>query len=82
MLKFLADRQGKNYNYVPDLMVWGHKNARNFLFLSNKSFNFSVTVILLSANALNLDWYKILLFGKELNTFQHPLCLHLSAILL
>ena len=32
-----------------------------------KEFCFQVTFILLSANAFNLDKFKILSFGKELN---------------
>ena len=38
-----------------------------FSTLPETNFNFSVTFILLSANAFNLDQSKILLFGKELN---------------
>ena len=37
-----------------------------FSTLPKINFNFLVTFILLFANALNLDWSKILLFGKEL----------------
>ena len=39
------------------------------LYCSQNKFHFSVTFILLSANAFNLDQYKILSFGKELITF-------------
>ena len=38
-----------------------------FSTLSETNFNFSVTFILSSANALNLDQYKVLLLVKELN---------------
>ena len=37
-----------------------------FSSLPKTNFNFSVTFILLSANAFNLDHFEILLFGKEL----------------
>ena len=37
-----------------------------FSVLPEVHFNFSVTTILPSANALNLDKSKVLLFGKEL----------------
>ena len=55
------------------------ENAGNQLFLlfppcfsthPNLNFNFWVTFILSSANAFNLDWSKILLFGKELMLCQ------------
>ena len=38
-----------------------------FSILSETNLNFLVTFILLSAKAFNLDWFKILPFGKELN---------------
>ena len=37
-----------------------------FSFIPKSNFNFSVTVILSSANALNLDQSKNVLFQKEL----------------
>ena len=37
-----------------------------FSTLPKSNFNFSLTPILLSANVFNLDWFKILSFGKEL----------------
>ena len=44
-----------------------------FSTLPIPNFNFSVTYILLSANALNLDQSKILLFGKEFILFLSSL---------
>ena len=41
-----------------------------FLPLPRTDFNFSVTFILLSADAFGLDKSKILLFGKELTLSQ------------
>ena len=38
-----------------------------FSTLSKRNFSFSVTFILSSANAFNLDQSEILSFGKELN---------------
>ena len=43
-------------------------------FTPNTNFNFWVTMILSSANALNLVKAKILLFGKELNSLQCTSC--------
>ena len=40
-----------------------------FSTLPKALFSFWVTFILYSANAFNLDWSKILLFGKELYNF-------------
>ena len=37
-----------------------------FSTISKTNLNFSVTFILSSASALNLDWSKIFSFGKEL----------------
>ena len=39
----------------------------NVFYPFQKKFYFSVTFILLSLNAFNLDQFKILSFGKELN---------------
>ena len=44
-----------------------------FSSLSNPNFSFCVTIILLSANALNLDLSKILSFGKGLKEFQESM---------
>ena len=43
------------------------ENAHEEMFstLSKTNFTLTVTFVLLSANALNLDWSKILLFGTE-----------------
>ena len=41
-----------------------------FSTISKANFNFRVTFILSSANALNLDLSKVLLFGKELTQHQ------------
>ena len=53
---------------------------KGFSILPNTIFNFSITIILSSANALNLDWCKILLFSKELKlpllTVQIQIKLH------
>ena len=38
--------------------------------LPKTNLNFSVTFILLSASALNLDWSKFLLFGR-VDDFSH-----------
>ena len=48
----------------------------SFLPLPKINFNFSITSILSSANAFNLDPCKILLFGKELCPFftDHGSC--------
>ena len=46
--------------------------SHNVFYLSPKKFNFSVTFILLSANAFNLDQSKNLLFGKGLNLMKDP----------
>ena len=39
--------------------------------LPKTNFNLSVTFILLSANAINLEQHKNLSFGKELNGLFH-----------
>ena len=44
-----------------------------FSTLSKRNFNFSVTFILSSANALKLDQCKILSFGKELSLYQRKI---------
>ena len=49
-----------------------------FLHFQKQNSNFSVTIILLSAKAFNLDHSKILSFGKELN----PLCTTLDSFTL
>ena len=41
-----------------------------FSTLPKTNFDFSVTFILSSANALNFDQSKVLLFGKELTHYQ------------
>ena len=41
-----------------------------FFTLPKTTFNISVTFVLLSANAFNLDQSKILMFGKELMTLR------------
>ena len=41
-----------------------------FSILPKTDFNFSVTFILLSANAFNLNQSEILSFGKEINSLQ------------
>ena len=40
-----------------------------FFTLPNTNFDFGITIILSSANALNLVKTKILLFGKELKHY-------------
>ena len=40
--------------------------SHSVFYLSPYNFNFSVSFILSSANAFNLGWSKILLFGKQL----------------
>ena len=48
--------------------------------LPKTNFNFSVTFILLSANAFNLDQSKILLFGEELKSLHLQDCSTLNDI--
>ena len=47
-------------------MTLYEKPCSMFSILPKTGFNFSVTFILLSANAFNLDQSKDLLFGQEL----------------
>ena len=51
-----------------------------FSILRYINFKFSITFILLSANAFNLGWSKILSFGKELNPYQTNPCFYMSAV--
>ena len=51
-----------------------------FSTLLKTNFSFSVTYILSSANALNLDQYKILLFGKELKHAGRPWVAHIDQL--
>ena len=44
-----------------------------FSTLPNKSFNISATIILLCAYSFNLEWSKILSFGKELTPALYAL---------
>ena len=53
---------GKKKMLVTSIFSFSH----SVFFLSQANFNFSVTFILSSANAFNLDQFKNLLFGKEL----------------
>ena len=47
--------------------------THNVFYPLKTNFNFSVTFILSSANAFNLDLTKILSFGKELDVIDFPL---------
>ena len=57
----------KNENILVTAFFPFHKMC---LTLPRINFNVSVTCYLLSANALNLDQFKKLLFCKEINTIQ------------
>ena len=60
----LMDRRTMVKQYAPDLLMWGHKNV-TFSNFPKTNINFSVTFILSSANALNLERSEIFLFGNE-----------------
>ena len=44
-----------------------------FSTLPKRNFNLSFTLILSSANTFDLDWSKILSFGKELSLYYHTM---------
>ena len=57
---------GKGENAGFQLFSFSH----NVFYPSKNNFNSSVSFILSSANAFNLDQFRILSFGKELNSIM------------
>ena len=47
-------------------ILWGKEK----MLVAKQNFNFSLTMILSSANAFSLDQPKIMSFGRGLNTFN------------
>ena len=57
-------------NIVGKVDNTGNHHFPTFCTLSRTNFKFSVTFILSSASAFNLDWSKILLFHKGLRKLE------------